>query len=404
MSRPYLTKSHLFVALLLAACVTASAGESLAGENLELRDYCPPGFALTDGDRCHLRTLYDSYDSLDGAGVGGLKTALPQVRDGFSPQQIDLGRYLFFDPLLSGDDSLSCASCHHPDLGFSDGRSRSVGIGGADVARAAPSLWNVAFLDRFFWDARADTLEQQMQGPLYSEQEMGTNPQTLVADISGNATYRRMFAEAFPGNEGQPTLESIYTAIAAFQTSLVSLNSRYDRYAHGYHDALTANEKEGLNVFRSFVARCAECHTPPLFTNQQVAVIGVREPDGLPFDAGAGDAHENPTWRGGFKVPSLRNVAKTAPYMHAGTFDNLRDAAEFYTLGRGHALPESERERMILHWHIWDPQLSDDELDRLVDFMATLTDESFKPQIPDEVPSGLAPTGTTPKGTAWPGN
>lgn len=391
MSRAPSSLQHLAGIVGLALC-----GAVLADTPITLRDYCPPGFELTDSNTCELRTLYQNYDSLRYAGVGGPKTGLPQARDGFSPQQIDLGRYLFFDPLLSGDDSVSCATCHHPDLGFADGRPRSIGVGGTEVNRAAPSLWNVAFLSRFFWDARAGSLEEQMQGPLYDAREMGTSPTQLLADISDSEVYVRLFHDAYPGSEGLPSLGQIYNAIAAFQTSLISLNSRYDQYAHGFHDALTENETAGMNVFRSFVARCAECHTPPLFTNQQVAVIGVQEPVGRPFDPGAESVTGNPGLRGGFKVPSLRNVAKTAPYMHSGTFGTLRDAAEFYTLGRGHAVPEQERDRMTVHWHIWEPQLSDDELDRLVDFLDTLTDESFKPRIPGAVPSGLMPIGTLP--------
>ena len=176
----------------------------------------------------------------------------------------------------------------------------------------------------------------------------------------------------------------------------MSARTRQARYAHGYHEALTADEIEGLNVFRSFVARCAECHTPPLFTNQQVAVIGAPEPGNRPFDAGAGAVHDNPTWHGGFKVPSLRNVARTAPYMHSGAFETLYDAAEFYTLGRGHALPAAEQDRTLLHWHIWEPRLGDTEIRRLVDFMETLSDEAFMPRIPERVPSGLAPVGRVP--------
>jgi cytochrome c peroxidase len=381
------------LALLCCAPVFADA-------TITLRDFCPPGFELVDSNRCELRTLYQNYESLRYAGVGGPKTGLPPARDGFSPQQIDLGRYLFFDPLLSVDGSLSCASCHHPDLGFSDGRARSVGIDGAAIRRAAPSLWNVAFLESFFWDGRAATLEEQMQGPLYDPGEMGNNPAQLLADIGGNDTYQRLFREAFPGREGPPTLDMIYTAIAAFQATLISLNSRYDQYAHGYHDALSDGEKAGMNVFRSFVARCAECHTPPLFTNQQIAVIGVRDPEGVPFDAGAEAVSGNPGLRGGFKVPSLRNIANTAPYMHSGTFATLRDAVEFYTLGRGHALPDDETDRITVHWHIWEPELTDDELDRVVDFLATLTDERFKPHIPQSVPSGMVPIGTLPEALA----
>jgi cytochrome c peroxidase len=376
--------------------VAALSAVAFADEYITLRDYCPPGFELTDSNVCELHTLYDSYDSLNDSGVGGLKTALPKARDGFSPQQIDLGRYLFFDPLLSGDNSLSCASCHHPELGFTDGLPRAIGIGGTQVMRAAPSLWNVAFFSKFFWDARASTLEEQMQGPLYAPDEMGTNPAELLKKLGENTDYVRLFQQAFPGSEGPPSLGMIYTSIAAFQTSLISLNSRYDQYAHGYHDALTDNEIEGMNIFRSFVARCAECHTPPLFTNQQIAVIGVQEREGQTFDAGAERVTGNPGLRGGFKIPSLRNIAETAPYMHSGTFDEMRDAARFYTLGRGHALPEAEKQRVSVHWHIWEPRLTDDELDRLVDFLGTLTDESFKPQIPERVPSGLTPIGALP--------
>jgi cytochrome c peroxidase len=372
-----------------------------ASAAIELSADCPPGFELVaaqQGQRCELRSLYQMYDSLRDQGVGGLKTGLPVYRDGFSPQQIDLGRYLFFDPALSGDGSTSCASCHHPDKGFADGLGRSVGASGEPLPRSAPSLWNVAFQQRFFWDARAASLEEQMLGPLYDPAEMANTPADLLRTLNGLAAYRRLFAEAFPDQFAaagqQIQLAQIYTAITAFQTSLVSLNSRYDQYAHGYADALSEAEKEGLNVFRSFVARCAECHTPPLFTNRQLAVIGTPEPEGMPFDPGAGETLDEPTLRGGFKVPSLRNIELSAPYMHSGRFATLREATAFYTGGRGHAVPEGEE--LFIHWHIWNPQLTDDELDRLVDFMKTLTDESFKPREPAELPSGMLPVHNDP--------
>ena len=360
--------------------------------DITLSTDCPPGFELSAG-HCDLRSLYQMYASLEGAGVGGLKTGLPEYRDGFTPQQTDLGRYLFFDPVLSGDGTLSCASCHHPDMGFSDGRGRSLGVGNKPLPRSAPTLWNVAFLKSFFWDARATTLEEQMLGPLYDEHEMANTEENLLATLNSIPTYRRLFAEAWPGQfssvDDQIQLHQVYTAITAFQVSLVSLNSRYDQYAHGYHDALTDNEKEGMNIFRSFVARCAECHTPPMFTNQQVAVIGTPEPEGMPFDIGAEKSLSEPTLRGGFKIPTLRNIELTAPYMHSGRFKTLREAAAFYTGGRGHAVPEGEE--LKVHWHIWEPNLAEEELDRLVDFMKTLTDESFKPQEPKVLPSGKQP-------------
>ena len=181
-------------------------------------------------------------------------------------------------------------------------------------------------------------------------------------------------------------------SLAAFESSLVSLNSRYDHYAMGYHEALSAQEIEGLNIFRSFVARCAECHTPPLFTNQQIAVLGTPEPEGLPLDIGAEKTFRDSTMRAGFKVPTLRNIDKTAPYMHSGVFATLREAVDFYNKGRGHAVPKGEK--LYLHWHIWDPKLTDYEIDRVVDFLKTLDDETFTPQVPAHVPSGLKETHT----------
>ena len=379
------TTSLLLLPVLLALASVASVADGVS-----LSDVCPPSFEETAQGTCELRTLYDFYDSVQGAGLGGTQTALPAHRDGFTPQQIDLGRYLFFDPVLSRDGSLSCASCHSPERGWSDDLPRSIGSGGHELTRAAPTLWNVAFLNKFFWDARATTLEEQMQAPLFSAEEMGQTPDKLKQVLNAIPAYRVMFRQAYPERQGDIIeLDEVYLALAAFQSSLISLNSRYDRYAHGYHAALTEHEVEGLNIFRSFVARCAECHTPPLFTNQQIAVIGAPEPDGRPIDIGAEQTFHAPKLRAGFKVPTLRNIERTPPYMHSGKFDNLHDIAVFYNGGRGHAVPEDVD--LHLHWHISSPNLTDYELDRLVDFLGTLTDESLMPVIPQQLPSGLSP-------------
>ena len=381
---------------------------------------CPPGFKLTKNNECITRNLYQQYTTNDDPGVGGLKTALPAVREGFSPQEIDLGRYLFFDPVLSANGTVSCASCHDPQKGFSDGLATSVGIYDTKLKRGAPTLWNVGYLNLLFWDGRAASLEEQMKGPLFSKEEMGNTPENLLKTLNSIPNYKALFAEAFQNKRSRTKesgyasknmfsfldkagsrlnighqnrkdenikLEEVYLAITAFEASLISLNSKYDQYAHGYHTALNKKEIEGLNVFRSFVARCAECHTPPLFTNQQIAVLGTPEPNGLPLDPGAEIPFKDKTLRGGFKVPSLRNIEKTAPYMHSGKFENLRETVQFYTDGRGHAVPEDEE--LILHWHIWEPNLTDYELDRLVDFLKTLTDETFIPKVPTVNPSGL---------------
>tara|TARA_B110000977_G_scaffold201451_1_gene296102 strand:- start:588 stop:1832 length:1245 start_codon:yes stop_codon:yes gene_type:complete len=381
--------AKLAVVFTLLICSGQIQADGIDAKEFVLASNCPPSFEKMPNNTCELRTVYQFYDSLGGHGIGGLQTSLPTERDGFSPEQIDLGRYLFFDPLLSGDGTLSCASCHQPDKGFADGQALSVGIDGALAARSAPTLWNVAFLKSFFWDARASTLEEQVVGPLYSPIEMGNNPVKLLSDLNSNELYTQLFNGAFPNSSETITLKEIYTAIIAFQTSLISLNSRYDQYAHGNHKALSPKELKGMNIYRSFVARCSECHTPPLFTNQQIAVIGTPEPIGMSLDIGAEKTHNAAKLKGGFKVPTLRNIEKTAPYMHSGRFETLRESVEFYTKGRGHAVPEGVA--MQLHWHIWEPNLTEDELDRIVDFLLTLTDEKFMPVTPNNVPSGLTP-------------
>ena len=388
----------IFVKILFFVLIMCSISSFTANATVEnnssftLNQNCPPSFELTEKGVCLLVNQYQFYDSVQNRGLGGTQTSLPKHRDGFTPAQIDLGRYLFFDPALSKDGSISCASCHQPDKGFSDDLDRSVGITCEKVGRSAPTLWNVAFIDKFFWDVRANSLEEQAQGPLFDPLEMGNTRENLLKTLKGNSDYVAMFAQAFPNEDGLK-LEQVYTAITAFQASLISLNSRYDRYAHGYHQALTENEIAGLNVFRSFVARCAECHQPPLFTNNQIAVIGTPEPEGRPFDVGAektfASLEDSKKLRGSFKVPTLRNITKSAPYMHSGRYDNLLDTVKFYNDGRGNAVPEGED--LLLHWHISEPDLTDEEMDLIVDFLGTLTDESLTPVIPTKVPSGLAP-------------
>lgn len=389
--RSLLSSTALVTSVLAAGLYTAALGSGLAIANepptdeFALSATCPPSFEKNNEGGCVLRNRYRTYSSLRDAGVGGLKTGLPPLREGFTPQQIDLGRYLFFDPLLSADGSVACASCHDPAQGFADGRAQAVGLNGQMLKRSAPSLWNVGFLSALLWDGSKSSLEAQMQGPLYSPVEMGNTPVQLLETLNANDRYRALFERAF--SQTPISLEQIYTAIAAFESSLISLNSRYDLYAHGYHAALSQEETAGLNVFRSFVARCAECHTPPLFTNQQLAVIGVADAPGKIIDTGAEAITGDATQRGAFRVPSLRNVTRTAPYMHRGQKAALEDAARFYTGGRGHEIPATES--LMIHWHIWEPELTDNEISLLVTFLGALTDEGFMPEVPAAVPSGL---------------
>ena len=380
-----------FVLLYLAHAGIAPLG---AAVEIRLSDRCPPYFSLTRENQCKLNSLYDLYPAVNPQW-GGYRVALPARRDGFTPQQIDLGRYLFFDPILSVDRDLSCAHCHHPDYSLSDGRGRSmgrhgIGLGparsqGSELPRAAPTLWNVTFQNLFFWDGRAASLEQQIETVLTTPEELASSPEQLVANLVATPAYQRLFYDAFKTE----TIEfgQVLTALVAFETSLVSLNSAYDRYIHGAQDALSGQEINGLQIFRSFATRCSQCHTPPLFTSGQVVTTGVPAAAGLAFDEGAGAVRHEPTLRGAFKVPSLRNIARSAPFMHAGQAETLADAVDFYNHEPGHAV--AGRNDLVLHWHVVDPHLRADEVEDLVAFLNTLTDETALPAIPDQVPSGL---------------
>ena len=384
----------------LLSPVPRAAAQAVA---FQLGTRCPPSFELTDGGSCRFRSLYQMYNS--PAGFGGLRVTLPPLPDGYSPQQIDLGRYLFFDPLLSADHHLSCAHCHRPDRAFTDGRARSVVKRGADTTgspreillpRGAPSLWNVGFLRRFFWDGRANSLAEQAQGPLFARDEMNNSPHQLERELNNLPGYRGLFAEAF---HLQPSEKITYTmvlqSLAAFESTLISLNSRYDRYAHGDDDALTGAEKHGLNIFRGVALGCSQCHTPPLFANDELEVTGVPNASGLPFDAGAGRLASSDALRGAFKTPTLRNIELTAPYMHAGQFATLRDVVRFYNDRPGHAAPKEEHLQIDWRMGLRRPVLSERDIGDVVAFLATLTDESMMPAIPLGVPSGLPVVGAT---------
>jgi cytochrome c peroxidase len=384
------------VALAVAMLFAAS---DVSATSFALADHCPASFDRDRDGRCRLVSLYDMYAA--APGQGGLRVPLPAMKGSFTPQQIDLGRLLFFDPILSRDGRLSCAHCHHPDLAYADGRRTAVGAGatgigparagGAELIRNTPSLWNVGFLGRLFWDGRAASLQEQAAGPLFAPNEMASTPEHVQQVLTANDDYRRLFARAFQRTATAAiSIDEVVTALAAFQSSLVSLNSRFDRYAHGDEHALSEAEVRGWTVFRGFVGRCAQCHVPPLFASDDLAVVGAPPIKGQPYDQGAGElAPGAAALKGAFKVPTLRNVALTAPYFQAGQFQTLAEVIDFYNAPRGHAVPPGAGVQLHWHIHMQKPELSADDAADLLAFLNTLTDVSMAPQVPHAVPSGL---------------
>ena len=316
-----------------------------------------------------------------------------------TPEKVELGRLLFFDPILSDDNTMSCAHCHHPDLGFSDGLPRSRGRGahgagterrgGIELTRGAPTLWNALYNHRQFWDGRAADLEEQARMVITTPEEVNADPDELVRELKAIPEYRRLFDRAFGGQNGSAiTLGNIAKAIAAFERTLVSFNSRFDRYAAGDGNALTPQEKRGLKLFLSPKTRCSECHGLPTFANRDFKVIGVpNPPDGPPDVPKAGaELGRGGGPNGAFKIPTLRNIALTAPYMHNGIFKTLEEVLDFYSNGggRGRGLDVPLQDDKIRKFTLTPQEKAD-----LIAFLLALTDESAKPPIPDRVPSGL---------------
>jgi parallel beta-helix repeat protein len=319
------------------------------------------------------------------SGVSGLQAAFPPL-DPVNLRRAALGRLLFYDPLLSVNNDRSCASCHHPDLGFSDGRRLALGAHGDDLRRNSPSLWNVAYVDALFWDGRADSLEAQMLVPLTDAREMGANLDALLAELRAVPAYRRLFAEAYGTADGTDaiTLEQVTGAIADFQRTLISRNAPFDRFAAGDFDALTPAQRRGFDVFRSAQTRCFECHTFPTFGSSTFHVLGVPDTDPNAPDLGRAETRRAPDAERAFRSPGLRNVSLTAPYMHNGAFLTLEEVIDFYARGGGADQGIDVDEK--LRGFTLTPQQSAD----LVAFLRSLTDEP--PDliaIPDSVPSGL---------------
>jgi parallel beta-helix repeat protein len=310
----------------------------------------------------------------------GLQREFPALNGETTPEKAELGRLLFFDPILSKNQDMSCATCHNPSLGFSDGLQTAKGSDGTFLPRNAPTLWNVGYSTKFFWDGRAESLEEQMSVPLHAENEMAADDGEIVARLKAIPEYAQLFEAAY-GND-PITIENTQSAIASFERTLISKDSPFDKYAAGQFDALTAQQRRGLNLFRSAATRCFECHAAPTFGSDDFFVTGVPDIQGQSHDAGRA-AIVSDGKDGAFKAPTLRNVALTGPYMHNGAFATLDEVIWFYANGGGGQYG-LEVDRQIV-----PIDLSAQQREDLVAFLYALTDESAMPEIPKSVPSGL---------------
>ncbi len=255
------------------------------------------------------------------AFLGPLKKPVAPGINPMSDAKIELGRMLYHDARLSGNGSLSCASCHNPAKGFADGLPKGVGSNGVILGRGSPTLLNAAYFESQFWDGRAETLEDQAKGPIQADKEMNNTPEKVVATLAAIPGYAKLFQEAFGAG---PTFDRVAQAIASFERILVDLDSPFDRWARGDDEAMSDAQKRGLDLF-SGKARCAVCHSGSLFSDKRFHNTGLG--DG---DEGRLAVTKDPADQGVFKTPSVRNAAITAPYMHNGRFKTLREVIDHY--------------------------------------------------------------------------
>lgn len=280
-----------------------------------------------------------------------------------TPERIALGKRLFFDPGLSRTGEIACASCHLQEHAFADPRPVSLGVEGRLGTRNAPPLFNLAWNTSFFWDGNAPTLEHQAIGPIVNPLEMDMKMADVIAHVSADPKYARQFQDAYAA---PPTPEGVTKSIASFMRSLVSGDSRYDRFKAGDEGALTAAERRGEAIFFSERGECFHCHVGFNLTNNGFHNNGTRPDDP---DLGRELITERPSDRGKFKVPSLRNVAVTAPYMHDGSLPTLVAVVDHYAQG-GQGHPNTDPTMHPL-------DLTAQEKADLVAFLEALTDTAF---------------------------
>lgn len=334
-----------------------------------------------------------------------------------SPQTIALGKMLFWDPILSGNKDVACATCHHPANGYSDNLDLSIGSGGVGlganrhflnprtsvfVKRNSQTILNTAFNGMdvngnynpvnapMFWDSRVKSLENQSIEPIKTLEEMrGTKfseinaLDSVLARLKSIPEYQLLFKNAFGGTQAITTI-NMSVAIAAFERTLTANNSPFDRYQRGEKTAMNALEIQGMNAFQT--AGCGGCHTGSMFSDYQLHVLSV--PDNAKLsqsDAGANNTYS-------FRTPSLRNLKVTAPFMHSGVFQTLNDVLRFYNnISRGNSQNSNVNGRQI------DPKIRNVRVQNntaaIVAFINTLSDGNFDKTVPASVPSKLNPGG-----------
>jgi len=293
----------------------------------------------------------------------------------YSAAKVELGKYLYFDKRISADGTISCATCHDPKYAYTDGAPVSTGIKGQKGGRSAPTVINRAFSLVQFWDGRAATLEEQAKGPMANPIEMGNTHEAVVSSVQKIAGYKPLFGKAFGSEE--INLDRIAMAIATFERTILSGNAPYDRYKKGDKKAMTPEQVRGMSVFFD-KAKCDRCHENSNFTLNAYSNLGVGSDKPDP-DVGRYAITKDPRDWGVFKIPTLREIEHTAPYMHDGSLKTLEEVVEFYSKG---GIPNKNLDSNVRKLDLTEQDKKD-----LVAFLKALSGEGWQNvQPPTELP------------------
>lgn len=316
--------------------------------------------------------------------LGQLPPSPVDIRNDSVKKIVHLGKVLFFDPRLSGSNQIACVSCHAPDLNYADGKQFSFGHDMASTKRNAPSLENVWFYKRLFWDGRARSLEDQAIEPISSKLEMHQDFTLLADKLSKIKGYGPLFADAF--GDDDITSDRILTGLATFQRTLVSRRTAFDRFLAGDKNSLTDQQLHGMHIFRT-KGRCMNCHNGPLFTDNQLHNVGLTYYGRKYEDLGLYNITKKPEDVGKFKTPGLRNVMRTAPWFHNGIFPDMDGIMNLYNSG----MPSPVRSQEQLNDPLFpktDPLLKPlgltrEERNAVVAFLHAITELPIKVQKPE---------------------
>ena len=348
-------KKHLLFCL--AVCLAVGLASLAAGAS---EDKAPP---LTEGKAL----------GLGPEPIGPLPPVVSPPNNPPSSSKILLGKMLYFDTRLSADNTVSCATCHDPARGWSDAGPTSKGIRGQMGGRRAPPVSNAAYMPLQFWDGRAPSLEEQAKGPIQNPIEMGNTHQAMIQTLSRIGAYQAEFKVVF--GEGPMTVQQVADAIAAFERTVVTTDSRFDRYMRGDHDALTCLEKQGLEIFNG-KGHCTSCHWGPNFSDGRFHNLGVPHTDPKNPDLGRFVVTKDPRDKGAFKTPTVRDAALRPPYLHDGSEKTLESLIEFYNKGGG---PDPNLDPLMVPLG-----LTAKEVKALVSFINSLT--SLNPEVANVKP------------------